>query len=100
MRKALAIRLPLKAISNSLTIITAYGWQPSLWGNPFSSRAAWRKMNTMKMAMKSLLKLKVMRLLPVTSLMTKAQLSKYLEAVQADFGSRGVVLAFPMEAAA
>lgn len=40
-------------------------------------------------------KLKVMRLLPVTSLMTKAQLSKYLEAVQSDFSGRGVMLTFP-----
>ncbi|TWI04831.1 hypothetical protein IP90_00969 [Luteimonas cucumeris] len=40
-------------------------------------------------------KLKVMRLLPVSSLMTKAQLSKYLEAVQADFVGRGVMLSFP-----
>ena len=45
-------------------------------------------------------KLKVMRLLPVTSLMTKAQLSKYLEALQDDFQERGVVLLFPLEAAA
>ena len=43
-------------------------------------------------------KLKVMSLLPVTSLMTKPQLSKYLEAVQADFYSRGVRLEFPEEA--
>jgi hypothetical protein len=40
-------------------------------------------------------KLKVMRLLPVTSLMTKEQLSKYAEAVQADFAARGVRLEFP-----
>lgn len=40
-------------------------------------------------------KLQVMRLLPVTSLMTKAQLSKYAEAVQADFARRGVRLEFP-----
>jgi len=45
-------------------------------------------------------KLKVMRLLPVTSLMTKAQKSKYLEAVQDDFKGRGVILSFPMEQAA
>ncbi|OGT59746.1 MAG: hypothetical protein A3E01_04595 [Gammaproteobacteria bacterium RIFCSPHIGHO2_12_FULL_63_22] len=45
-------------------------------------------------------KLKVMRLLPVTSLMSKAQLSKYLEAVQDDFEKRGVILSFPLEAAA
>lgn len=45
-------------------------------------------------------KLLVMRLLPVTSLMKKAQLSRYLEAVQADFMGRGVVLAFPAERAA
>lgn len=40
-------------------------------------------------------KLQVMRLLPVTSLMTKEQLSKYLEAMQADFAKRGVSLEFP-----
>lgn len=44
-------------------------------------------------------KLKVMRLLPVTSLMTKEQLSKYAEAVQDDFRRRGVVLEFPKVAA-
>lgn len=40
-------------------------------------------------------KLAVMRYWPVTSLMTKPQLSKYLEAMQADFAQRGVVLEFP-----
>ena len=40
-------------------------------------------------------KLKVMRMLPVTSLMTKPQLSKYLEAMQGDFERRGVRLEFP-----
>lgn len=40
-------------------------------------------------------KLQVMKLLPVTSLMTKPQLSKYLEAVQADYAKRGVHLSFP-----
>lgn len=40
-------------------------------------------------------KLQVMRLLPVTSLMTKPQLSKYLEAMQADFAKRCVRLEFP-----
>lgn len=45
-------------------------------------------------------KLGVMRILPVTSLMNKAQLSKYLEAVQADFQGRGVWLQFPQERAA
>lgn len=40
-------------------------------------------------------KLAAMKYLPVTSLMTKAQLSKYLEAVQADFQGRGVWLQFP-----
>lgn len=44
-------------------------------------------------------KLKVMRLLPVTSLMTKEQLRKYAEAVQDDFRRRGVVLEFPKVAA-
>ena len=45
-------------------------------------------------------KLAVMKILPVTSLMTKAQLSKYLEAVQADFRAKGVWLEFPQESAA
>lgn len=40
-------------------------------------------------------KLKVMKVLPVTSLMTKAQLSKYLESIQTDFHKRGVWLQFP-----
>lgn len=40
-------------------------------------------------------KLIAMRMLPVTSLMTKPQLSKYLEAMQEDFARRGVVLEFP-----
>ena len=43
-------------------------------------------------------KLKAMRLLPVTSLMTKPQLSKYLEAMQDDFAKRGVRLEFPEDA--
>ena len=41
-----------------------------------------------------------MKFIPVTSLMTKPQLSKYLEAVQADFRERGVWLEFPEQAAA
>lgn len=40
-------------------------------------------------------KLMAMRCWPVTSIMTKEQLSKYAEAVQADFSKRGVVLEFP-----
>lgn len=40
-------------------------------------------------------KLIAMRHWPVTSLMTKPQLSKYLEAMQSDFGPRGVLLTFP-----
>ena len=40
-------------------------------------------------------KLIAMRCWPVTSLMTKEQLSKYAEAVQADFARRGVRLEFP-----
>jgi hypothetical protein len=40
-------------------------------------------------------KLVAMRYWPVTSIMTKEQLSKYAEAVQADFAKRGVVLEFP-----
>ena len=45
-------------------------------------------------------KLEAMKFWPVTSLMTKPQLSKYLEAVQEDFRARGVALEFPMECAA
>jgi hypothetical protein len=40
-------------------------------------------------------KLIAMRMLPVTSLMTKPQLSKYLDAMQADFAAKGVLLEFP-----
>ncbi|OYV49304.1 MAG: hypothetical protein B7X10_02015 [Burkholderiales bacterium 21-58-4] len=40
-------------------------------------------------------KIIAMRHWPVTSLMTKAQLSKYAEMVQADFYERGVLLSFP-----
>lgn len=36
---------------------------------------------------------------PVTRLMTKAQESAYLEALQADYGRRGVLLSFPDNAA-
>jgi hypothetical protein len=42
-------------------------------------------------------KLQVMKLLPVTSLMTKVQISKYFEAMQEDFAKRGVILEFPDE---
>jgi len=40
-------------------------------------------------------KLIAMRHWPVTSLMSKEQLSKYAEAVQRDFYDKGVILAFP-----
>lgn len=40
-------------------------------------------------------KLLVMKYLPVTSLMSRKQLSTYAEAVQADFRARGVFLVFP-----
>ncbi|AHG63164.1 hypothetical protein [Advenella mimigardefordensis] len=40
-------------------------------------------------------KLRVMRYLPVTSLMSKEQLSKYAVEVQDDFRRRGVILQFP-----
>lgn len=40
-------------------------------------------------------KLEVMEIVPVTSIMTKPQLSKYLEAMQVHFISRGVRLVFP-----
>ena len=42
-------------------------------------------------------KLEVMRYLPVTSLMNKAQLSRYLELIQQTYAMRGVVLEFPNE---
>lgn len=42
-------------------------------------------------------KLNAMKFLPVTSLMDKAQKSKYLEAVQAEFLPRGVKLEFPAD---
>ncbi len=42
-------------------------------------------------------KLTAMRCWPVSSLMTKEQLSKYAEAVQADFLARGVRLEFPAD---
>jgi hypothetical protein len=41
-------------------------------------------------------KLVVMRVWPVTSLMNKDQLSKYAEAVRADFLPQGVLLEFPL----
>jgi len=40
-------------------------------------------------------KLSAMKYTPVTSIMTKPQLSKYLEAMQNDFMARGVYLEFP-----
>jgi hypothetical protein len=43
-------------------------------------------------------KLQVMKILPVTSLMTKPQLSNYLKEVQEDFLRRGVRLEFPADA--
>lgn len=45
-------------------------------------------------------KLKAMDYLPVTSIMTTAQLSRYLEEVQEDFARRGVRLEFPQDQAA
>jgi hypothetical protein len=44
-------------------------------------------------------KLAAMKFVPVTSLMTKQQLSKYLEAMREHFLRRGVRLEFPLEAA-
>lgn len=44
-------------------------------------------------------KVAAMKYLPVTSMMTKPQLSKYLEAVQADYRARGLYLEFPAVAA-
>ena len=44
-------------------------------------------------------KLQAMHFIPVTSLMTKPQLSQYLEAVQQHFLGRGVRLEFPKDAA-
>lgn len=45
-------------------------------------------------------KLQAMDILPVTSRMTTAQLSSYMEAVQAHYSQQGVVLEFPKEEAA
>lgn len=45
-------------------------------------------------------KLVAMRYLPVTSLMTKTQLSKYLEAMQKHFIGQSVILEFPDKEAA
>lgn len=42
-------------------------------------------------------KLEAMKFWPVTSHMTKAQLSQYAEEVQKDFGRRGVTLEFPQQ---
>ena len=42
-------------------------------------------------------KLQAMKFIPVTSIMTKPQLSKYLELMIYDFKQRGVVLEFPAE---
>lgn len=42
-------------------------------------------------------KLQAMKFVPVTSIMTKEQLSDYLEDVQQDFRSRGMLLEFPKE---
>ena len=44
-------------------------------------------------------KLELMKVLPVTSLMTKPQLSQYLEAMQAHWAKRDVWLQFPDQAA-
>ncbi|SEO76720.1 hypothetical protein SAMN02800692_2015 [Luteibacter sp. UNC138MFCol5.1] len=43
-------------------------------------------------------KLKAMRFIPVTSLMTTSQLSQYLEDVQREYAGRGVMLEFPEDA--
>lgn len=45
-------------------------------------------------------KLEAMKYIPVTSIMSKMQLSMYLEAMQEDFFKRGVMLQFPEEALA
>lgn len=42
-------------------------------------------------------KLKAMRFIPVTSNMTKAQLSRYLEHIQQSYAQQGVVVQFPDE---
>ena len=41
-------------------------------------------------------KLALMDWMPVTSLMTTDQLSRYLESMQAGYGKRGVILEFPL----
>ena len=42
-------------------------------------------------------KLRAMRYLPVTSLMTKRQLSQYMEDMQREYATRGVILTVPDE---
>lgn len=45
-------------------------------------------------------KLKAMRFIPVTSNMTKPQLSRYLEHIQQSYAQQGVIVQFPDEAKA
>lgn len=45
-------------------------------------------------------KLKAMRFIPVTSSMTKPQLSRYLEHIQQSYAQQGVIVQFPDEARA
>ena len=54
---------------------------------------------TIKVTLSYEQKLDAMKFVPVTSLMNKDQLSKYLKAMQDDFLARGVILEFPEEAA-
>ena len=51
--------------------------------------------NAMKRSLTYEQKLSAMRFVPVTSLMTKEQLTKYLDAVREDFRRKGVFLEYP-----
>jgi hypothetical protein len=54
----------------------------------------------MKKALSYEQKIEAMKFVPVTSLMTKSQLSKYAEAVRHDFSGRGVYLNYDVREAA
>lgn len=53
--------------------------------------------NAMKRTLTYEQKLDAMRFVPVTSLMTKAQLTTYLDRVRNDFRAKGVLLEYPEE---
>lgn len=89
-------------LARELTECDALGWKCEcklLHGVPIlrAEDEAFREFydKTIKHALTYEQKLSAMKYVPVTSLMTTQQLSKYLEAVQSDFARRGVRLEFP-----